>query len=586
MRHFLNGIQIAPRNLDQIGVLSDFTDNPDFLRLNTDSVILPREAKEIIQNHIQNVGLFEGIPYQVELRSGLTIEYYADLVDGVVVRDHEVEVNLKKRKSIDNFFERAEGSSFDLLVKNGVEFDLVDVPYFVIKDNQFEQALQLAVVTFILGQQTYQQALVVGQAINQLVEASTPIPGLAPPGVPVVSFNVPAIIGASLNLVIQLIYFGLLLIAFIDLATQLFLVLFPVKRKLKACYFKELMTKTCQHFGYTFASDLLDAQPYWAVLPVPLIRDRESIWNILPDQLFPVFNNGWPGSSDTISSVLDLVRAMETMFNARTIVRGNEVRLERRDWLLNQTNLQLIPALSLQSERQDQYRYNTTDIWKRYYIHYQNDFQDLHTTDGETYDYHDAEFSTEPSFPVSNPDLVTIRGLQDVNIPFALGSRKDGLNWIELYAKLILQGIDGFTGILGGGTNFGAQIDDRKNALQISQTYFSVTKVLYGQTGAVSSGQLVQTEADQNILSATGLWDQYHQINEIQQNDYIIREDVRIRISSEEFLSLLDNNFALIDGVLCEILTLEWIDDRSFAKLSYKQPNPWAQGKVFTQTIN
>ena len=31
MRHFLNGIQIAPRNLDQIGVLSDFTDNPDFL---------------------------------------------------------------------------------------------------------------------------------------------------------------------------------------------------------------------------------------------------------------------------------------------------------------------------------------------------------------------------------------------------------------------------------------------------------------------------------------------------------------------------------------------------------------------------
>ena len=243
MRHFLNGIQIAPRNLNEIGVLSDFTDNPDFLRLNTDSVILPREAKEIIQNHIQNVGLFEGIPYQVELRSGLTIEYYADLVDGVVVRDHEVEVNLKKRKSIDNFFERAEGSSFDILVKNGVEFDLVDVPYFVIKDNQFEQALQLAVVSFILGQQTYQQALIVGQAINQLVEASTPIPGLAPPGVPVVSFNVPAIIGASLNLVIQLIYFGLLLIAFIDLATQLFLVLFPAKRKLKACYFKELMTK-------------------------------------------------------------------------------------------------------------------------------------------------------------------------------------------------------------------------------------------------------------------------------------------------------------------------------------------------------
>jgi len=585
MRHFLNGIQIAPRNLDQIGVLSDFTDNPDFLRLNTDSVILPREAKQIIQNHIQNVGLFEGIPYQVELRSGLTIEYYADLVEGVVVRDHEIEINLRKRKSIDNFFERAEGTSFDLLVQNGVNFDLVDVPYFVIKDNQFEQALQLAVVSFILGQQTYQQALIVGQGINQLVEASTPIPGLSPTG-PVVSYNLPAIIGASLNLVIQLIYFGLLLLAFIELATQLFLVLFPAKRILKGCYFKELMTKTCQHFGYTFQSDLLDAQPYWAVLPVPLIRDRDSIWDILPDALFPVFNNGWPGSSDTITSVLDLVRAMETMFNARTIVRGSEVRIERRDWLLNQTNLQLIPALALQSERQDQFRYNTTDIWKRYYIHYQNDFQDLHTTDGKTYDYHDAEFSTEPSFPVTNEDLVTIKGLQDVNIPFALGSRKDKLNWIEALAKGVLTSLDQVTSIFGGGTNFGAQIDNRKNALKISQQYFSVTKVLYGQTGVISSGQLVQTEQDQELLSATGLWNNYHYINQIQENDYIVREDVRIRISSENFLSLLDNNFAFIDGVLCEVLTLEWIDDRSFAKLSYKEPNPWAHGKVITQTID
>ena len=125
---------------------------------------------------------------------------------------------------------------------------MVDVPYFVIKDNQFEQALQLSIITFIIAQQTYQQALIVVQAITQLVEASTPIPGLAPPAIPVVSFNVPAIIGASLNLVLQLAYFALLLLAFIDLATQLFFILFPPKRMLKACYFKELMQKACAYF--------------------------------------------------------------------------------------------------------------------------------------------------------------------------------------------------------------------------------------------------------------------------------------------------------------------------------------------------
>ena len=46
-------------------------------------------------------------------------------------------------------------------------FETSDVPYFVIKDNQFETAIQLAVVTFILGKETFSQALIVGQATNQ-----------------------------------------------------------------------------------------------------------------------------------------------------------------------------------------------------------------------------------------------------------------------------------------------------------------------------------------------------------------------------------------------------------------------------------
>ena len=96
MRHFLNGIEVAPRNIDDIGVVSDFSGNPDILSLNTESVILPREANDLIREHINNVGLFEGIPYSV-VTSGQTLEYFVDLTDGLKVREHEVEVNLKKR---------------------------------------------------------------------------------------------------------------------------------------------------------------------------------------------------------------------------------------------------------------------------------------------------------------------------------------------------------------------------------------------------------------------------------------------------------------------------------------------------------
>jgi hypothetical protein len=592
MRHFINGIEIAPKNLTEIGVVSTFTDDPDILSLSVDSVILPREGKDIVQNHIQNVGLFEGIPYSVQMDDGVTIEYYIDLLDGVKVRQHEIEVSLKKRKSKDNFFERASGSSFDLLKEKGVEFTSHDVPYFVIKDNQFETSLQLAIMTYIIGDALYSQALVTATAINNLVEVSAPIFGIAPITTPpfftvTTSYNVAGIIAQSLNVVVQLIYYGLLIVLLIDLATQLILTIMPPKRKLKGTYVKEIMEKCCAYFGYTFASDLLDAHPYWAIVPVPLIKDRKSLWDILPDEIFPVFNSEVPSSSDTTPTIMTFIEGLETMFNARTIVRDSEVRLERRDWLQEQTSLQLEPALNLQSERDDEFSYNTEETWKRYYIHYQTDFQDLHTADGNTYDKSDTELSTEETFPVTNDDLVTIKGLNDVNIPFALGSRKDKLNWLEKSAKNVLGVIDTLTGIFGGGTNFEAQIDSRKDCLQISQQYFGVTKMIYGQSGAVKPGEIIQTESDfNNIVSAKSLWDKYHYINAIQNNDYIIRENVRIRISSSNFVSLLGNNYALIDGKLCEILRLEWIDEKSFAQISYKEPFDWADGKVQTIVIN
>lgn len=584
MRHFLNGIEIAPKNLDDIGVTTDFTENPEINKISVSSVILPREAKDIIKNHIENVGLFEGIPYQIET-GGVTFEYYVDFIEGIRVRDHEIEVSLKKRKSLDDFFERAKGSSFEILATNGVNFVSHDVPYFVIPENRFELSLQLSIVTFIMAKETFEAGERLVEAVNLLIEASTPIVGLAPPALPVVSVNTPAIIGASLRVIATLVYFGLMLVALTNIATQLFLVLFPPKRKLKGTYFRELLEKSCEYFGYTFQSDLLDEQPFWTFVGVPLVRERESFWDILPEQIFPIYNKAYPSSSDVTPSVFTFIQALETMFNAKVFIFDNVVRLEKRDWLQNQTLLQLTPALALQSERSDEFTYNTEDVWKRYYLHYQVDYQDLFTADGTTYDGAFTEKSCEPSFPVTNNDLVLIKGLNEVIIPFSLGARKEKLDWIDLIAYEVLLTIDTISGIFGGGTNFAQQITERKNAMRISQTYFSNSKVIYGEVGAVKSGEIVQTKDDfENIVQASALFDEYHKSNEIQNNDYIIRENVRIRISAQDFVSLQNNNFVEIDGVLCEILRVEWIDEKSFASISYKQPFDWANGKV--QTLN
>ena len=57
------------------------------------------------------------------------------------------------------------------------------------------------------------------------------------------------------------------------------------------------------------------------------------------------------------------------------------------------------------------------------------------------------------------------------------------------------------------------------------------------------------------------MWDKYHYINEIQENDWKIFENTRIRLSHSEFVTLQSNNYAEINGVLSEILRIEWIDE-------------------------
>jgi hypothetical protein len=194
------------------------------------------------------------------------------------------------------------------------------------------------------------------------------------------------------------------------------------------------------------------------------------------------------------------------------------------------------------------------------------------------FDPTDAEYSTEPT-DVINEDLVSIRGLNDINIPFALGVAKESLSWVEEFAKGFLKVVDGITGLFGGGTNFVSTINSRIGVTQISQQYYSITKVLYASNGRQQSGY-------RNYIKASNIYEKYHKINEININGYKIYSDVPLRMNSVEFLSLLDNNYAYINGLLCEILSIRYTDEQSKAVISYKEPFEYAQGKVDIIVIN
>lgn len=585
MIHYLNSIQITPRNRLEIGVISDFTGNPDELSLNVDSIILPREAKDIIDQHIASVGLFQGIPYKVTMEGGISLDYYIDLTEGVQVRQHEIEVKIIRQRFYDDFRSQADGLSFEYMVSQGVNYQWRQVPYFIVKDNQLEQTLQLSIMSYIMTRELISAVRDTASAIANVVEAATPIAGLSPAG-PVISYNVGAILRASLIAAAQIIYTAALLLAVVKLGGQLLATLFPPKRNFLGIRFNELMEKSCAYMGYTYASSAISDK--WVLCPVPLVRDADSIFDKVVSAVSPAYNKGYPTASDTTPTLGTFIEALETMFNARLIVNNNQVRIERRDWLNTVSMANVVPSLSLQANRDDEYTYMTTngEVWKRYYIHYQTDFTDLHTCEGEVYGAHDAEYSTEPLFPVTNSQLLTIRGLNDVNIPFALARRKETLTVVEALAKGLLAVVDAITGVFGGGTSFVAQINSRKDAIRISQQYFAVTKVLYATEGEFQTGGYVQRSDYLNYCSAQALWNGYHYINDIAENDWILRENVRVRLTAQEFVTLQSNNYVSIDGVLCEILKIEWIDEKSFAQITYRTRGNWANGKTYVTQIN
>ena len=570
MKHYLNGVPVSPRNVLEIGLNTDYTGNPNMLQVDTDTVILPREAREIILNHISTQGVFEGIPYTIVTDSGITLEYYIDLSEGTTYRDFEIEVKIKKRKAYDNFFENADGLSFELMNSKGVVFPFVDIPYLIIADNQLELAVTLSLATYVMTKEAIQATKDLVTATRDLIEATTPNVGLPP------APSLGEIISLSLALAAQLAYTLSVYAALYKLAQDLFELLFPIVRYNKGCTIKNLIQKGCEYLGYTLDSTLLDEWDKLTLMPVPLVKGKKGIFNFLKNDLAFSFTKGYPTAQDTVSTLGELIKAVELWFNARTKVYNGVVQIERRDYWKNISTNAILPALNIQDKRQGEYTLNTIEAWKRSYIHYQVDYSDINTID--FFDPTDAEYSTEP-LSVINSDLVTIKGLNDINIPFALGIRKSRLSWIEEIAKAFFVLIDGVTGIFGGGTNYVAKIKNRIGVTQLSQQYFGVTKVLYATNGR-------QPENYVDKIKASNIYKNYHNIDEININGYKIYSDVPIRLKSDEFVSLLDNNFAYINGVLCEILTIRYIDELSQAIISYKEQYEYASGKVEIIAIN
>tara|TARA_R110000868_G_scaffold138067_3_gene351839 strand:+ start:3047 stop:4762 length:1716 start_codon:yes stop_codon:yes gene_type:complete len=570
MKWILNGFEVTPRNVFDISLDSDWTGRPTELEAGTDSLKIPREGLDVIQSWISQYGPFQGIPLQCILNNGQVVEYYVDLMDGAIYEDFDITVKIKRRKGRDSFFTQADGTSFELMASKGVNFNVFNVPYIIVKDNAVELALTMSISLYVMTRELIDQIIALSESITNIIDAVT-LNATVPPSV-----NTGPIITLVIKALVQLAVIALLIVALIKMSEQFFELLFPKIRNFLATKVQKLIAIGCAYLGYTLESNLLQENANLTLLPVPLVKDKDSFWDFIENDLNFAFTKGYPSGQDSTPTLGSLISFVETMYNAKTRVINGIVQIERRDYWAGITQNQFIPALNIQGERRNNYTFNTDESWKRTYISFDVDPSDTHTMD--FFDPTDAEYSTEVS-NIANEDLVLIKGLNSIKGNFAYGVRKNKLNWLEKFAKEFFEVVDEVIEAFGGNGNFASQITNRIGVLQISQQFYSKTKIMWTIGGK-------QPENYQNYIGASAIYNKYHVINEIQNNDYKVYQDVPVRMTNDEFSAILNNNFVTFDGKVCEILTMQYLEDKRLATVSYKEPFDYADGKVYTLTIN
>ena len=555
-KYSINGNYFRPTNADNIGFKMDWSGDIAEAELTVDSIELETDAKRLVIQHINTYGVFEGLPLTIEVGT-LTLDYYIDLTDNPLISgvgDSSIEVTIKRRKAVDYFKQQANGLSFEALNKTN-PISLIDVPYLIIKDNQLEMLIMLGISIFTLTKALIEGIRDLSAAITEVIEASTPNVTIPP------SFNIGAIIGAVLLALARIIYVAVLIVALIDLTKQVIELIFPPIRKLKAVKVQELFIKGCAKLGYTFSSTILSEMPQLTILPVPLKEEQKSIFTNLFSLNNGSFTKGYPTARDTTPTLGRLIDSMQEMFNAKIRVVNSVVYLERRDyWILN-SQVQITTTLNLQDKRENRWRYNLGEAWKRYYLHYQLDSNDLNTLDN--IDSSQAEYSTEP-VTVQNSDLVSIKGLADVSIPFAFGIRKGSLSYVEEATLPFAELADEVVQFFGGSSNLVSQVQGRIGVLQLSQQYFTVSKLMYTVGGKQPLNYLTK-------IGANVIYQNYHAINQVKANFKKIYDDP-VRFSTFNFEDILENNYITDqDGNSLEVLTLEWINEAKEAQITYAE---------------
>ena len=523
--------------------------NLDFVRENTATII-----DRVYDGATGGYGILEAMPLQVELERNGVIEKpfngYIDLTKDAVFSRELCKVNATENKSIEWLEEKADGFTFEYLRSINVitNDDYKFIPYVINSVPDYKESAIAILTSYVVVQQIKES---IEKVKALLVEVGNPL--TAPT----------AIVKASL----LAIYLITLIASLIDLIRDIFATLIqPVKYH--ACMsVKTLIERGCQHLGLTLSSSILTSgvfskayiMPEKLRNPIDATDNRILGFQIPQKTIQEGFYKGTLGN---------LLRALKDQFNAKIYIKNNVLYFERLDFNLTP------PQFVLPDLYQPEYKTNADEFKANYYIAFQTDTIDKNTL--QEYNGTAYQVIFRPNI-ILNEDLVMMKGLDEVRLPFALAKRKTDLTVPEKIIKAFLdalsiivnglisamnaliQGINAIIGVInsvinaldfiGINVNFsvptiqvisylnlGNLIENRLNMMKLETDFTSVPKMFLMDLGTQNKFNKLTT-GNETFMSAEYLYNNFHYINNFlptsdkpNGNQYIIKEFNNVRL--------------------------------------------------------
>jgi len=451
------------------------------------------------------------------------------------------------------------------------------MPYIL---NSVPNYLEVAVAT--LG--TFTVIKEINQAIETIAEFTAEL---------IAAFDVSVVI----RLVLYILYLALLIIALVNLVKNIIkLIIQPVKYH--ACMsIKTQLEASASYLNMTFHSPILDSTPFVDSYIIP--EKYYNQVNTTDSRILGFTNPSITQDGFYKGTFGELLRECKKIWNAKIVIKNQtEIWLVRDDEITNNAQFTLPPLTKYENPF---YGLNTNEFKSNRVIGFQTDSVDKNTI--QEYQGTIFQVTTEPIRVGNNP---LMKGLEEVNINFALAKRKETLTVPEEILKDLLSTFDKLVGILVKNVNkvisllnkvigwinfiikklkaiginiafsvptipsfnvpsFAAVIDNRKGMLIIESDIINKAKICVIKKG--SANKFNKLDVNNSVyFSGLYLYENYHFINSFlptndkpNGNQYYLYDYGNIPFTFNDFEKVKENNCIFTaDGQTAIIDYLKW----------------------------